>query len=284
MELVKPDSLDAVVDALQEDGAACLSGGATLVAMMNADLVAPDRLVSLRDIPSLRDVRHEADGSIVIGAMRRHRETAQETDFVDGQKVVSEAARQIANPPVRNMGTMGGSCAFFDPAADYPPALVAADAQFLLTGSEGQRAVSADDFFVDWYETSLNEGELIEAVVVPPAPPGSVGSYSKLARVSGDFATASVALVLAMEEGVCTHLAVAVGACGPTPARSREAEADLVGSSLDDRGIARLTDALDGLLDPVDDVRASGDYRRRVAPRMVRKAIRDAQQKLLEAS
>ena len=127
MEFVKPDSLVAAVEALQGDGAACLSGGATLVAMMNADLVAPERLVSLRDVQALRQARRDADGTVVIGAMRRHRETAAETDLRDGQQVVSAAAAQIANPPVRNMGTMGGSCAFFDPAADYPPALVAAE-------------------------------------------------------------------------------------------------------------------------------------------------------------
>lgn len=282
MELVKPDSLDAAVDALQEDGAACLSGGATLVAMMNSDLVAPDRLVSLRNIPALRHVRYQADGSVVIGAMRHHRETAQETNFRDGQSVISEAARQIANPPVRNMGTMGGSCAFFDPAADYPPALVAADARFLLRSSEGHRTVFADDFFVDWYETALKDGELIEFVVIPPAHSGSIGSYTKLARVSGDFAIASVALVMAMEEDVCSYLAVAVGACGPKPARSREGEADIMGGRLDNSAIARLTDALDALLDPVDDVRASAEYRRRVAPRMVRQAIRKAQKVLSE--
>lgn len=283
MEFVRPDSVEAAVAELQAEGAACLAGGATLVAMMNADLVAPGRLVSLRDVAGLRAAVRDPDGTVTIGAMRRHRETAEETDLRGGQRVLSEAAGRIANPPVRNMGTIGGACAFADPAADYPPALVAADARLALAGADGRRTVPAGDFFLDWYETALAPGELIEAVIVPPAPPGSVGSYTKLARVAGDFATASVALVLAMEGGACTHLAVAVGACGPAPVRRRDVEAELLGGGLGDSDIRRLTAALSEALDPVDDVRASADYRRRVAPRLVRQAIGDAMQQFPQA-
>lgn len=282
MEFVRPDSIEAAVAALQAEGAACLAGGATLVAMMNADLVAPERLVSLRDVAGLSTAARQPDGTVVIGAMRRHRETAEETDLRDGQQVLSDAAAQIANPPVRNMGTIGGSCAFADPAADYPPALVAADAWLALIGAEGRRTVPAGDFFLDWYETALRPGELIEAVVIPSAPAGTVGSYTKLARVAGDFAIASVALVLGMAGGACSHLAVAVGGCGPAPARQRDIEAELLGSALGDSGIRRLTDALSEGLDPVDDVRASAGYRRRVAPRLVRQAIGEAMQNLAE--
>ncbi len=284
MEFVKPDSIDAAVAALQAENAACLAGGATLVAMINADLVAPDRLVSLRDVAGLHDAVRKSDGTVTIGAMRRHRETAEETDLRDGQLVLSDAAGKIANPPVRNMGTIGGSCAFADPAADYPPALVAADARLLLIGANGRRTVPADEFFLDWYETALEPGELIEATILPPAPSGSVGSYTKLARVAGDFAIASVALVFGMEGDTCSHLAVAVGACGPAPVRRRDVEAELLGGGLGDSEIRRLADALTDGLDPVDDVRASADYRRRVAPRLVRQAIGEAKQRLSGAA
>ena len=284
MEFVKPDSIDAAVAALQAENAACLAGGATLVAMINADLVAPDRLVSLRDVAGLHDAVRKSDGTVTIGAMRRHRETAEETDLRDGQLVLSDAAGKIANPPVRNMGTIGGSCAFADPAADYPPALVAADARLSLIGASGRRTVPADEFFVDWYETALEPGELIEAAILPPAPSGSVGSYTKLARVAGDFAIASVALVLGMAGDTCSHLAVAVGACGPAPVRRRDVEAELLGGGLGDSEIRRLADALADGLDPVDDVRASADYRRRVAPRLVRQAIGEAKQRLSGAA
>ena len=284
MNFGAPTTVEEAVAQMGDDGMTALAGGATLVAMMNADLVTPESLLSLRNIRALRQANREEDGTVRIGAMRRHRETAEETDFRDGQTVVRSAAAQIANPPVRNMGTIGGSCAFFDPAADYPTALLAADAHFDLISANGRRRISASDFFVDWYETALEEGELIETVCIPPAPSGSVGSYTKLARVSGDFAIAAVGVVLAMDGGSCSHLAVSVGACGPVPVRLPEAEAKLIDSNLDKKDVANLAAALAESLDPVDDVRASAEYRRLVAPRMVVQAVASARQSAMAGS
>jgi carbon-monoxide dehydrogenase medium subunit len=267
----------SVADALSllagDDGALCLAGGATLVAMMNARLAEPTALVSLSAIEELTAVERRADGSVSIGAMRRHRQTAEATDLRDGQRVLSEAAGQIANPTVRNMGTIGGSVAFADPAADYPPALVAADASIEIAGPAGRRLVPAADFFLDWYTTALEPGEMVTAVIVPPAPAGSIGRYDKLARISGDFAIASIALQLATEGGACSHLRVAVGGCGPHPVRLPEAEQDLLGGGLDAPSLAAFGRALVEALDPPDDVRASADYRRRVVPRLLARAL-----------
>lgn len=281
MAFHKPATLDEVVDLLaRHEDARCVSGGATLVAMMNADLVETPALISLAEVAELRRCERLDDGSVRIGAMRRHRETAFETDFRDGQAVVGAAAAQIANPPVRNMGTIGGSIAFADPAADYPPALVAAGAVVEVAGAGGRREIAAADFFIDWYETALEPGELVAAVRVPAAPAGTVGRYDKLARVAGDFATVSVALVLGWADGRCGHVAVAVGGCGPAPVRLPAVEADLVGGPLDDDAVVAAGDRIAAALDPVDDVRASADYRRKVAPRMIARAIRETKDAL----
>ncbi len=139
----KPATVDDAVRVLSDagEGGRPISGGATLVAMMNAKLVEPDVLVSLSAIAELKDFGRAPDGTVRIGAMRRHRETAFESDLSGGQAVVAKAASQIANPPVRNMGTIGGSISFADPAADYPPALVAADATIEIAGPAGRRLV-----------------------------------------------------------------------------------------------------------------------------------------------
>lgn len=281
MSFYRPDTLIEALDLLAGDeDAACLSGGATLVAMMNAELVSPSALVSLAGIPELGEAERLKDGSVRIGAMRLHRQTAFETDLRGGQKVVGEAAAAIANPPVRNMGTIGGAIAFADPAADYPPALVAADAVIEVASADGRREIPAPEFFTDWYETALAPNEMVTAVTLPPGPPGALGRYHKLARVSGDFATVSVALVLAMEAGACAHVAIAVGGCGPIPARLTDVEAALVGGGLDAAAVAVAGAALAEMLDPVDDVRASADYRRKVAPRMIARAIIEAKAEL----
>jgi carbon-monoxide dehydrogenase medium subunit len=272
-----PTSLQEAARLLAADPEAkCLAGGATLVAMMNAGLVQPSALVSLRKIDGMAGITRHADGSVRIGAMTRHRATAISSDLKSGQTVVKQAASVIANPPVRNMGTMGGSIAFADPGADYPPALVAADAEIELVGGNGLRRIKAADFFIDWYQTALEPGELVAAIHLPAGNAQSIGYYDKLARVEGDYATASVAVVLTMAGQSCAGVAVAVGACGPKPVRLAEAERKLVGSSLDDASLAAAGALLAEAADPVDDVRASADYRRLVIPRLVRRAVRAA--------
>jgi len=269
--------IGAALDALR-DGAMPISGGATLVAMINAGLVAPEDLVALKSIPALRGFARREDGTAVIGAARTHFETAERSEFDPGQSVVALAAAQIANPVVRNMGTMGGSIAFSDPAADYPPALVAAGARIEITGPDGVRMVPAAAFFTDWYATALDEGELVSAVHLPPAPPGVGAAYRKLAKIHGDLAICSVAVVCAGTADKVAHLSVAVGGCGPAPLFTPGAQAELVGHPLE-AGLDALIAALVEMADPPDDGRASAGYRLRVIPRMVRAAIAEAMER-----
>ncbi|MEX2297888.1 MAG: xanthine dehydrogenase family protein subunit M [Dongiaceae bacterium] len=281
MEFHRPTDINEALRLLAADPEARpLAGGASLVAMMNARLVEPTTLISLAGIATLAGIT-EIDGGILrIGAMTRHRETASDMRLSGGRLVLRRAAGRIANPVVRNMGTIGGSIALADPAADYPAALVCLDAEILAAGEKGERHIPAREFFTGWYETALEPGEMIAAVLIPKTPAGSVGVYRKLARVAGDFAIVSVALRLAAQNGHCTELQIAVGGSGPAPLRLPQFEEKLVGRPLDDLDAAALGRALAWISDPVDDVRASADYRRRVIPRMVEDAYRRAVAKL----
>jgi carbon-monoxide dehydrogenase medium subunit len=257
------------------DGARCLSGGATLVAMMNANLAEPKAIVSLAGIAELAGIAPVAGGGFRVGAMTRHRETAEDERLTGTLAVLRNAARQIANPPVRNMGTIGGSIAFADPAADYPPALVAANAEVEIAGAAGRRRVAAQDFFVDWYTTALAPGELVAAVYLP-APRDGAGLYKKLARISGDFAIASVALTVAKEKGGVSAR-IAIGGCGPKPIRADDVDALLSAKFGDPATATAAGEKLAAAADPVDDVRASADYRRLVIPRLVAATVAEAQ-------
>jgi carbon-monoxide dehydrogenase medium subunit len=270
----RPESVEEAIALLQRhDGARALAGGATLVAMLNARLVEPPALISLAGIAGLSGISRLADGTVRIGAMTRHSDTARSMAFEGGQRVVSAAALVIANPVVRNMGTMGGSVAFADPAADYLPALVAANAAIEIAGPGGKRVVPSGGFVLDWYTPALAPDEIITGFVVPPATLGSIGIFEKLDRTAGDFAIASVALILSLDGGICRDARIAIGGCGPGPVRRGEAEALLVGSPLDAATVARAGLLLAAHCDPVDDMRASAEYRRRIVPRLLAKTI-----------
>lgn len=277
MKLYHPITVDQAVSLLAEDeDARCLAGGATLVAMMNADLIAPSALVSLDAIESLRGISVEPDGGAVIGAMTRHVTIAETTDFDGGQNIVAHAARVIGHPAIRNMGTIGGSIAHADFAADYPAALVAADAEIHVIGPAGRRDVKAPDIFVDYMETSLDPGEMVASIRLPAGPAGAVSAYEKFARVDGDFATVSVAVVLAETDGIVSHARLAIGACAPVPLWSAEADDILIENNLSDDAITAACDILIAAADPVDDFRGSGDYRLGLIPVLVRRAITSA--------
>lgn len=273
--LLKPRTLAEAVALLNRDpDAKPLSGGATLVAMINARVVEPTRLISLANIPEIRGVSVMPDGGLRIGAFTRHRETA-ENELATGQRrLVSHAASQIANATVRNMGTIGGSIAFADPGLDYPPALVAVDAEVLIAGIAGERRVPAKDFFVDWYTTALKPGEMVAGVLLP-ADAGGHGLYLKHARVVGDYATVSVA--------ICATAAgqwrVAIGGCGPTPLFDDKVNT-LLSAGRDDASVAKAGALLQELADPLSDVRGSAEYRRLLIPRMLASAVRQLQREM----
>lgn len=276
--VVAPDALQAVQDLLAtDDEAMCMSGGATLVPMLNAGLVEPSLVVSLKKIPALSGISRNTDNGISIGAMTRHVETAASELLVGSLAGVRNAASKIANPVVRNMGTMGGSISFADPGADYPPALVASGAEIEILSTEGGRRVPAQDFFVDWYETALEPGEIVYAIHLPPADETACGYHEKFARVEGDFATVSVNVVLALAGENCKSIRIAVGACGPTPVRNADVEQALVGKPLSREALLEAGKKLAAECDPVDDVRGSAEYRLNLVPQLVTRAALNAQ-------
>lgn len=277
-ELYLPKTLsDALHILAASDDAMPLSGGATLVAMLNADLVAPAKLISLKNVDGLNGITRNADETVTIGAMTRHCETASSPLLTGSLSGVREGASKIANPTVRNMGTMGGSISFADPGADYLPALAAAEAEIELVSANGSRRVAAADFFTDWYETARQDNELIKAIHFPAPDMEAVGVHEKFARVEGDFATVSVNVVLKTQQEVCADVHIAVGACGPGPVRVAEAEASLAGKKLDRQALLAAGEMIAAVCDPIDDARGSAAYRRKLIPQLTARAVLRAQ-------
>jgi carbon-monoxide dehydrogenase medium subunit len=172
------------------------------------------------------------------------------------------------------MGTLGGSISFADPGLDYPPALVAVGAEIVIAGASGERTVAARNFFVDWYTTALESGEIVAAIVLPPSA-GGHGSYLKHARVVGDYATASVALCAS----AAGQWRAAIGGCGPAPLADDQANA-LLSAGPDAASVTQAAALLQAKADPLDDVRGSADYRRLLIPRMLDAAVRQLQHEM----
>ncbi len=273
MKYLEPETLDEALAALAAcDDARCLAGGATLVAMLNAELVDPPVLVGLRKIQTLRGINPTANG-IRIGAMTTHNEIAADDRFVGATAVLRSAAGQIAHDAIRYVGTIGGSIAHADPSSDWPTAITAADANIELVSAGGTRTVGVDDFFLDYLQTAAEPGEIVTAVNVPAGPENARGYYLKFSRVDGDYATVSIAVVLAMKGDRCDYIRFAAGACGPKPLRVKAAEERLIGTGLTDEDIAEAGDLLAAEANPVSDVRGSSEYRMLLIPRLLKRAI-----------
>ena len=275
MNYIEPNSLQEAIKILGEDDEArCLAGGATLVAMMNADLLEPSTLVGLRRITELGGITDHGD-HIRIGAMCTHTQIATADSLVGNASVVRDAAAQIAHSAIRNMGTIGGSVCHADPNADFPGALTAANASLEIVGSSGSRTIPIEEFFLDFLESSLEEGEILSAILIPDNPTQARGRHLKFSRTHGDYATVSVSVSLQMEGDLCTYARVAIGSVGPTPLHLDEADALLAGSNLSEDSLHKAGELLAAAADPMDDVRGSSEYRRSIIPGLLKRAVNE---------
>jgi aerobic carbon-monoxide dehydrogenase medium subunit len=280
MKYLEPETVDEAIAALASaEDARCLAGGATLVAMLNAELLDPAVLVGLRKIDALRGISSSANG-IRIGAMTTHNQIASDDRFVGATAVLRSAAGQIAHDAIRYVGTIGGSIAHADPSSDWPTAITAADASIEIASSSGTRSVGVDDFFLDYLQTAAQPGEIVTAIDVPSGPKNARGHYLKYSRVDGDYATVSIAIVLALDGTRCDYVRFAAGACGPKPLRVVAAEDRLLGTQLTAEDVAAAGDLLAAEANPVSDVRGSSEYRRLLIPRLLKRAIAAVNQPL----
>jgi CO/xanthine dehydrogenase FAD-binding subunit len=240
---------------------------------MNMRLARPEHLIDLNGVAELAYLREEA-GTLRIGAMTRQREVEKSPLVAERWPLLSEAIRFIGHTQIRNRGTIGGSLAHADPAAELPAVMAALDAQFVIHGPNGERTAAADDFFLTYLTTSLDPAELLVELRIPALPAGSRPAFKEVSRRHGDFALAGAAGSVALDEqGVCTDARIALFGVGPNPVRARDAEALLVGqrpteSLLEQVGLKATED-----LEPDSDIHASAEYRKEVGAVMVRRAL-----------
>ncbi len=250
-----------------------LAGGQSLIPLMNLGLARPGVVVDINGVPGLDGVT-EADGRLRIGALVRHH--ALETSLTIQRRcpVLAEAASVIGNIRVRHRGTLGGSLAHADPAAELPLVAVALGATLEIRRADGTREVPAEEFFRGYLTTDLTPGEMVTGVGLPVFGPATGHGLAELVRRAGDFAIVAACAILDVDDaGRCGHVSLAVGGVGPQPLRMRRAEAVLAGRTLTAPLIKEAAGTVPDEVSPESDIHASAAYRRAMAGVMAHRAL-----------
>jgi len=273
-----PRTVDEAVALLHshEGDAKLLAGGQSLVPLLNMRLARPALVVDLNRVEGLDYIR-EDDGWLAIGAMTRQRDVELSDVVRRRQALLWQATRLIAHPQIRNRGTVGGSIAHADPAAEYPAAAVALGAEVRVAGPNGERAISAADFFVSYLTTALQPAEIVTEVRWPVLHEGAGWSVMEITRRHGDFALAGVMTTLRLDHGRCVDARIVLFGVAPTPVRAIEAEQSLAGEQPNEKLFAAAGEKAAAALDePLSDVHASAEYRRQLARVLTRRALAEA--------
>ncbi|HTM11621.1 MAG TPA: xanthine dehydrogenase family protein subunit M [Bryobacteraceae bacterium] len=273
-EYTAPKTLDEAV-ALAGSGAKLLAGGMSLIPMMKLRLAAPEHLVDLGRIKDLNYIREEG-GALHIGATATHYSVESSALVRTKCPLLAETASAIGDVQVRNMGTMGGSVAHADPSADYPAALQALEGKVVIRGAKGERTVSAADFFVDSFATTLEPGEIIREIVVPVEEAGTGTSYQKNVQPASGFAIVGVAARIKRSSGKITLARIGVTGLSNVGYRATAAEKALEGTPGSAEDVAKAAGLVSQGADANSDLHASSDYRKHLATVYAARAINAA--------
>lgn len=277
-----PATLDEALSLLQEHGdeAKILAGGHSLIPMMKLRFASPAHLIDINNIPDLSYIKEEGD-HFNLGAMTRESDVEYSEALTGAFPIFADVTKLIADPQVRNMGTIGGNLAHGDAANDHPAVMMALDASVEITGPEGKRTVGIDEFFFGFYMTAVQPNEILTAISIPKQR-GKVGSaYHKAERKVGDYATAGVGVQIALDgEGKCSYAGIGLTNVNATPMRASRSEELLKGSDLSDDIIAQAAQMASEDCNPSADLRGDEEYKRHlvkvITKRMIKQAIQRA--------
>lgn len=274
-EYYRPKEMSGVLSLLKEHGdeAAVIAGGHSLIPLMKVRMTDFHYLIDLQDLDGLDMIEIEPN-RIRIGAMVTQHAIINHDELFQFAPILREAALQISDPQVRYMGTIGGNVANGDPANDMPGLMQCLDATFTLVGCEGERNISARDFYEAAYSTAREDDEVLTYISIPK-PVGGY-AYEKQKRKIGDYATAAAAVLISKERDVCTSASVAMTNLSDTPIYATGSGAALVGTTLDDAAIEASINAMLGVIDPSEDNRGPVAFKRHVAGIILRRAIERA--------
>jgi carbon-monoxide dehydrogenase medium subunit len=271
---LEPDTLEEALELLgrHHENAKVIAGGTALVNFMKNDLVEPSFVIGLRRLKALQVITE--DGGLHIGALTTLRTLETSPLVATHAPLLNEACKRVATVRIRMMATLGGAICYADPALDTPPALLASDASMTVQSQRGVRSIPAHRFFTGIFETVVAPDELVTSIVVPPQPKQSGTAFIKFLPASqDDYATVSVAARVAVTDGAISDVRIALGAVGTTVVRAEKAEAALSGKAPDAKSFAEAAELVAADLEPLEDIRGSVNYKRKMSAVHVKRAL-----------
>jgi aerobic carbon-monoxide dehydrogenase medium subunit len=278
-DFLEPRSVQEASAMLLDHGESArpLAGGTSLVLMLRQRLAEPTHLVHLGNLGELRGIDVDDEGQLHIGALATHTEVAAHAAIREHFPVIAGMAAQVANPQIRNVATLGGNLCYGDPASDPPTCLVALNAHVRVRRDGAERKIALEQFFKGYYENALDVGDVVVEVIVPPLPRDGAALYTRFITNPAEgrpLTAAGLRAVGSRHEWIEVRLTL--GAVGPAPTRRAKAEQFLTGRKLTPEVLAEAAELAVSDLDPVDDFRASGAYRREAARVNVRRLLERA--------
>jgi aerobic carbon-monoxide dehydrogenase medium subunit len=272
-DYVAPATLEEALNALSQHGddAKIIAGGQSLLPVLRMRLNAPEMVIDLAKIQELRGIRDDGD-AIVIGAMTPHSVVGSDPLVAEHAALISKAVEHLADAQIRHRGTFGGALAHADPAGDLGAPVLALGAEFVIAGLGGVHTVSADEFFVDLFETAIGEDEILTEVRVPKKT-GWGAHYEKFVRVAHQWPIVAVAATLNTSGGTISEARVSLTNMGSTPLRASATESALAGASATEDGVRAAADAAAEGTNPPSDLNGSAEYRRHLATVLTRRAV-----------
>ena len=275
----EPGSVEEAGALLEKHGeeAKLIAGGTALLIWMRMKLLNPRVVISLAKIPCFDTIRFDSKNGLTIGAGARHRDIELHPGVREHYPLLQETFRKVAQPRIRNMATIGGNLCQGDPLTDPGASLLALDAEAVLASSKGKRTVQMADFFIDYYQTAIEPGEILTEIRVPPPVNGLRWSHIKfLPRSQEDFATVGVALALRVNGDTCEDVRLGLNSVAPTILRAKRAEEILRRQTISDKLISQMAEVAATETDPIDDNRGSAEYKREMVRVLVRRAAAEA--------
>ncbi len=269
----KATSIANAIAILQDnEDAKLIAGGHSLLPMMKLRFSEAPCLVDINGIEELKGIRIDGD-TITIGAMTTENELIRSDILQQYCPLLVDAAKLVADPQVRNKGTLGGDVAHGDPGNDHPAVMLALDAQLIIQGPDGERTVPANDFFLGTYWTALEEHEILVAIKVPAIKPGMGHGYSKLKRKTGDYAVAGSPVVVEMNGDIVKDIRIGLTNVAPMAIRAEAAEDLIRGKQVDEALLKEVENAVVAVCDPAVDLRGDEEYKSHMAAIMARRSI-----------